>query len=127
MMAETRSPRIAHLSWGQVDVEIDGAVRHFKDVKLFPGGAREWDWRETGTDHVPGIQSADVDELLEHGAKVIVLSKGQHERLQVSPDTLEFLRAKQIPTHVLETREAVRLYNDLREKQPTGGLFHSTC
>jgi hypothetical protein len=21
----------------------------FKDAKVFPGGAREWDWRETGT------------------------------------------------------------------------------
>jgi len=127
MMAETRSPRIARLSWGKVDVEIDGGLRHFKDVKLFPGGAREWDWRETGTDHVPGIQSADVDELLEHGAKVIVLSKGQLERLHVRPDTLEHLRSKQIPTHVLETKEAVRLYNELREQQPAGGLFHSTC
>jgi len=127
MMAETRSPRIARLSWGKVDVEIDGGLRHFKDVKLFPGGAREWDWRETGTDHVPGIQPADVEELLEHGAKVIVLSKGQQERLQVRPDTLEYLRGKQIPTHVLETKEAVRLYNEPREKQPTGGLFHSTC
>jgi hypothetical protein len=126
-MAETKSPRITHLSWGQIDVEMDDGVRHFKDVKLFPGGAREWNWRETGTDHVPGIQAADVDELLEHGAKVIVLSKGQLERLQVQPETLEFLRGQQIPTHVLETNEAVRLYNELREQQPTGGLFHSTC
>jgi hypothetical protein len=126
-MAETKSPRITHLSWGQIDVEMDDGVRHFKDVKLFPGGAREWNWRETGTDHVPGIQAADVDELLEHGAKVIVLSKGQLERLQVQPETLEFLRGQQIPTHVLETNEAVRLYNQLREQQPTGGLFHSTC
>jgi hypothetical protein len=126
-MAETKSPRITHLSWGQIDVEMDDGVRHFKDVKLFPGGAREWNWRETGTDHVPGIQAADVDELLEHGARVIVLSKGQLERLQVQPETLEFLRGQQIPTHVLETNEAVRLYNQLREQQPTGGLFHSTC
>jgi hypothetical protein len=126
-MAGTKSPRITHLSWGQIDVEMDDGVRHFKDVKLFPGGAREWNWRETGTDHVPGIQAADVDELLEHGAKVIVLSKGQLERLQVQPETLEFLRGQQIPTHVLETNEAVRLYNELREQQPTGGLFHSTC
>jgi hypothetical protein len=51
----------------------------------------------------------------------------QLERLQVRPDTLEFLRGKQIPTHVLETKDAVRLYNELREQLPTGGLFHSTC
>ena len=47
----------------------------YKDAKLFPGGSREWNWRETGTEHVPGIQPADVQELLDHGAKVVVLSR----------------------------------------------------
>jgi hypothetical protein len=126
-MIHTRSPRIAHLSWGSIEVEIDGRRERFKDVKLFPGGAREWDWRETGTSHVPGIQPADVAELLEHGANVIVLSKGVFERLQVHPETLDLLRRKQIPTHVLQTGEAMRLYNRLCEERPTGALIHSTC
>jgi hypothetical protein len=55
--AELKSPRISHLSWGYVEVE---GHPPFKDTKVFPGGAREWDWRETGTHHVPGIQPADV-------------------------------------------------------------------
>ena len=37
----------------------------FRDAKLFPGGSRKWDWNETGTHHTPGIQPADVKELLE--------------------------------------------------------------
>jgi hypothetical protein len=49
-------------------MEVEGHPP-FKDAKVFPGGAREWDWRETGTRHVPGIQPADVQELIEHGAK----------------------------------------------------------
>src|SRR5690606_40772234 len=49
------SPRISRLSWGQIEVAGHGA---FKDAKLYPGGAREWDWSETGTRHVPGIQPA---------------------------------------------------------------------
>jgi hypothetical protein len=28
---------------------------------------------------------------------------------------------------VAETREAVRLYNELREHRAVGALFHSTC
>jgi hypothetical protein len=28
---------------------------------------------------------------------------------------------------VLQTEEAVRLYNKLREEQPVGALLHSTC
>ena len=66
-----QAPRIARLSWGRMDVEGHGS---FKDVKLYPGGCREWDWRETDTGHVPGIQPADVEELLQHGAAVVVLS-----------------------------------------------------
>ena len=124
MNQEAPSPHITHLSWGHLEVE---GHRSFKDAKLFPGGAREWDWRETGTDHVPGIQPADVEELLKHGARVVVLSKGMYERLKVCPETLEMLKARNIPVHVLQTQEAVRLYNEVREKERVGGLFHSTC
>ena len=124
MNQPTLSPRITHLSWGRIEVE---GQRSFKDAKLFPGGAREWDWTETGTDHAPGIQPADVEELLEHGAMVVVLSKGIHERLLVRPETLQLLKDRGIPVHVLQTEEAVRLCNSLCEKEPVGGLFHSTC
>lgn len=120
----SRSPRISRISWGRLEVEGTGA---FKDAKLYPGGAREWDWRETGTRHVPGIQAADLRELLEHGVEVVVLSKGMLERLQVCPETLELLKRKGIPAHVLPTEDAVRLYNELAAEQKVGGLFHSTC
>jgi hypothetical protein len=95
--------------------------------KLFPGGSRAWDWRETGTNHQPGIQPADVQELLDHGANVVVLSRGMKECLQIPRETLDFLKEKQIPAHVLPTMEAVKLYNELAEKEPVGGLFHTTC
>ena len=118
------SPRITHLSWGRLEVE-DG--RRFKDAKLFPGGAREWDWRETGTHHVPGIQPADVEELLARGATAVVLSKGIWERLQVCPETLALLEARDMTVHVLQTEAAVRRYNELRDSEKVAGLFHSTC
>ena len=118
------SPRINRIKWGEIEVEGD---HHYKDAKLFPGGSREWNWNETGTQHVPGIQPADVEELLEHDARVIILSQGVYERLQVCPETLQLLQARGIPVHVLKTEKAVQLYNDLREDQAVGGLFHSTC
>jgi hypothetical protein len=102
-------------------------VGTFKDAKLYPGGAREWNWKETGTDHTPGIQPTDVDELLEHGARVVVLSSGMYRRLRTSRETLQMLENQGVPVHVLPTEEAVRLYNELREKEPVGGLFHTTC
>jgi hypothetical protein len=121
---ETPSPHITHLSWGRLEVE---GGRRFKDAKLYPGGAREWDWRETGTHHVPGIQPADIHELVERGATTVVLSRGILEALQVSPETLRVLKDRGITAHVLQTEAAVKLYNELRETEPVGGLFHSTC
>ena len=120
------SPRISHVSWGRLDVE-DGA-QSFKDAKLYPGGARAWDWNETGTSHTPGIQPADVEELLDHGAEVVILSRGMNERLQVMSKTLRMLEKAGVETHVLPTEEAVSRYNDLQaDGRPVGGLFHSTC
>ena len=119
------SPKINSLSWGKIEVE--GEDKPFKDAKLYPGGAREWDWRETGTEHVPGIEPADVEELISKGAAEVILSKGIYERLQVRSDTLQMLKDKGIPTHILQTEKAVELYNELRMKQAIGALIHSTC
>ena len=125
MEQEAISPRVTHLSWGRLEVEGEDCL--FKDAKLFPGGAREWDWNETGTNHEPGIQPADVEELLERGATAVVLSKGFQERLRVAPETLQLLEESGIPAHVRQTEEAMRLYNELRETESVGALIHSTC
>jgi hypothetical protein len=124
-MEAPRSPQIDRVSWGRV--EVRGAGRAYKDGKLFPGGSREWDWRETGTSHAPGIQPADVEELLEHGAEVVVLSKGMLSRLQTCAETLALLEARGIEVHVLATRKAVALYNRLSAERRVGALIHSTC
>jgi hypothetical protein len=98
-----------------------------KDFKLYPGGGRAWDWAETGTRHSPGIQPEDVEELLRHGATIVVLSRGMQLQLQVDPRTLNFLDERGVKVHVAETTDAVRIYNDLAAAQPVAGLFHSTC
>jgi hypothetical protein len=118
------SPKILSVSWGRMDVAGLGVG---KDFKLYPGGGREWDWSETGTAHQPGIQPADVVELLEHGAVAVVLSRGMDEQLHVDPATLRELAERGIEVHVLETREAVTRYNELADRVAVGGLFHSTC
>ena len=125
MEQEARSPRVTSLSWGRLEVE--GEDIPFKDAKLFPGGARMWDWNETGTRHEPGIQPADVEELLERGATAGVLSKGFHERLGVTPETLRMLEERGVAAHVRQTEGAISLYNELRETEKVGALIHSTC
>ena len=126
MEQEARSPRVTHLSWGRLEVEGEEGPP-FKDAKLFPGGARAWDWNETGTRHEPGTQPADVEELLEHGATVVVLSKGFHGRLGVTPEALRLLEDNGVTAHVRQTGDATLLYNQLRETERVGALIHSTC
>jgi hypothetical protein len=118
------SPRVLAVSWGRIEVEGVGV---FKDAKLYPGGAREWDWNETGTRHQPGVQVADVEELIEHGATVILLSRGMQLQLAVPESTVESLRERGITVHVAETTAAVEKYNELAGSQRVGGLFHTTC
>ena len=125
MQQKACSPKILYLSWGRLEVE--GQDYPFKDAKPSPGGAREWDWKETGTGHEPGIQLTDVEEVLKHEVTAVVLGRGFHERLQIRPETLQELEDRNITTHVGQTEEAVRLYNELSKSERVGALIHSTC
>ncbi len=122
---ERQSPYINQISWGRM--EVDG-VGVGKDFKLWPGGGRQWDWTETDTHHVPGIQPVDVEELLDNDSHTIVLSRGMWKKLRTSQETLTLLDEKNIPVHIAETKEAVKIYNGLVSNgEAVGGLFHSTC
>ena len=119
------SPAVLTHSWGQL--EVDG-VGDFGDAKLWPGGGREWDWAETNTHHVPGIQPAEVRELLEHSPEVVVLSRGRELRLQTTSETLDLLKEHGVRVVWDETSVAIDEYNRLaREGVRVAALLHSTC
>ena len=120
-----KSPLIERIMWGEIEVEKLGIG---KDFKLYPGGGRLWNWRETNTHHVPGIQVADVDELLQNGSQEIVLSRGMLLKLEVCFETKNYLKQLDVRFHVMETKMAAEFYNHLaRQNVMVGGLFHSTC
>ena len=109
-------------------VTLTAPAKRNPDLKLWPGDGRAWDWRETQTRRVPGVQVADVQELVANGAETGVLSRGMLLMLQTCPETRAFLKTERIPTHVSQTREAVRLYNALAAGgERVAALFHSTC
>ncbi len=127
-MNDKNSSLITHLSWGNIEVEIGGTRKHFKDCKVWPGGAVEWDWKQTGTHHRPGIQPADVQEILDQGIEILILSRGMQLRLEMSPPIERMLRARRIEYHFLETHQAVDLFNQLAlAGDNVGGIFHTTC
>ncbi|XP_050754224.1 mth938 domain-containing protein [Gymnogyps californianus] len=105
------SPEIASLSWGQMKVK--GCSTTYKDCKVWPGGSRTWDWRETGTNHSPGVQPADLEEVVKKGVKTLVIGRGMSEALQVPPSTVDYLKKNGIDVLVLQTEKAVEEYNAL--------------
>ena len=119
---------ITNLAWGELELTIGEQTFHFKDCKIWPGGAREWNWNETRTHHSPGIQPSDIEEILEHGVEVIVLARGQLGRLGVSTETKDFLRNRGVSYHIEKTRKAVTLFDEMVQKGiRVGGIFHTTC
>lgn len=121
----TLAPEILADGWGWI--EAAGQEQPFKDAKLYPGGARSWDWGETGTRHTPGVQPADLEELVAHGARVIVLSTGRFGRLAVSAEAKRYLEDLGIALEVHRTPQAIKRYNELRLAGPAGALIHSSC
>ena len=119
---------ISHISWGRMDVTVEGKTYQFKDCKVWPGGAVTWDWTVTGTHNRPGIQPADIEEILEQDIEVMILSKGMALMLRTCPETEHLLQSRGIEYHIKETRRAVALFNRLSsESRRVGGIFHSTC
>lgn len=119
------------MEWGKVEVEDAGKVSTYKDCILWPWGQCAWDWNKTGTRHQPGIQKADFWFLADDPFDVIILSKGQCEKLGVTQEALDCLKTvfTDVTVYILESKEAVELYNrlvDEGKKKPVI-LLHSTC
>jgi hypothetical protein len=124
MSEERRSPRILAVSWGRMEVEGIGAG---KDFKLYPGWrpgvGLERDRDQARTRH-PARRRGRTPGPRRDGGGVV---PGHEPAVQVDPRTLDYLAGRSVAAHVAETREAVKIYNDLAEAVPVAGLFHSTC
>jgi hypothetical protein len=123
-MTTSHQPAIASFRWGRVE-DSRGAV--FKDARFSPAGTEEWDWRATGTRHVPGIQIADLEDLLHTPVQTILLSRGVDLVLQVPQATFDFARHHAREVLVLQSEAAVAEYNRRVASEPVILLLHSTC
>lgn len=58
----------------------------------------------------------------------MILSRDMDLVLQTHPETEQLLQVRGIEYHILETKQAVQLFNKLmQEGKNVGGIFHSTC
>lgn len=74
---------------------------------LFPGGAHGWDWCESRTGHRAGVQPGAVAELVDRGARHLVLATGVLGLLRIAPGTMAFLEREGVVVDVLRTPAAV--------------------
>jgi len=123
-MASLDNLAIATFRWGQI---VDSAGTVFKDARLYPGGVEEWDWGRTGTRHDPGIQIADLADLLTTKPDVVILSRGVDLVLQVPAATIDFARSHVATVLVLQSEAAVAEYNRRIARERVVALVHSTC
>ena len=128
MTNDQYTTEITNLSWGRIEVTVNGRSRRFRDCKVWPGGATDWDWNETGTRHQPGIQPADIEDILDRDVDVMILSRGMNLMLQTRRKTEKLLQSRGIEYHMEQTPWAIELFNELIKKgRKVGGIFHSTC
>lgn len=120
-------PIIEHIKWGEITVKNNDDRIIYRDVKLWPNHSREWDWKETGTRHNPGIQIADIEEFIDK-VDIVILTRGIDLVLQVPQETIDYAKQQGKEVHVGQTEDMVKLYNELVEQgKKVGGVFHSTC
>ena len=123
-MATVANLANASFEWGQI---VDSSGRVFKDARLYPGGIEAWDWGKTGTRHDPGIQIADLHDLIATKPDVVILSRGVDLVLQVPQATIDFARSHAANVLVLQSEQAVAEYNRRIATERVVALVHSTC
>jgi hypothetical protein len=124
MTVDRANLSIATFRWGVI---VDATGRTFKDARLFPGEVEEWDWGRTGTRHNPGIQIADLEDLLSTEPDTVILSRGVDLVLQVPQATIQHARAQASTVLVLQSEQAVAEYNRRIAHERVVALIHSTC
>ena len=97
-MSEHQLTLVKHAAWGKMEVTVGSETSVFRDCKVWHGGAVEWDWRLTDTRHRPGIQPADIEEILQHAVDVMVLARGRS-----GASTLFVARSKPVAITVILT------------------------
>lgn len=113
-------PVIHHFSFSKMIV--DGKTCNEMDITISSDGkVAPW---QIGTVHV--VAPADIEALIDPSTRVLIIGTGANGVSAVGADALSRAKAKGVKVHVLDTAEAVKLFN----KMPKKGLaaaFHTGC
>lgn len=81
-------------------------------------------WRKKGHE----LAVDDIKEVIEKETpEIVVVGKGKYGLMKILEETENFLKDMGIEIKSGNTDEAVKMYNELREKKKVVGYFHLTC
>ncbi len=116
-------PKIKKYDFGEVIVDSERLTR---DLIITPTGIiKNW-WRREGH----RLQLIDIHDYIPENIvyDAAVIGTGYYGYMRVDNEVIDYFKKKNVDVFILDTREAVRKYNELVEKgKKVLGLFHLTC
>ncbi len=113
-------PRIEHYRFGVITVD---GQRHTRDLIILPDRVIAGWWRQEG--HV--LHPGDLTVVFEAAPEVLVVGTGAYGMMRVTEETHRALEAAGIRLIAAPTAEAVKTYNELRERERVAAALHLTC
>jgi hypothetical protein len=110
---------ITHYSFGKITV--DGKV-YEHDIAISQG-KEVINWRAK-INHA--IQLNDITPFLDESTKSVIIGIGADKNCTVTDDVGDFLKSKGVDLWILDTFEAVKLFNKL-PKEGLSAVFHINC
>ena len=113
-------PAINHFSFSKMIV--DG--KEFTDVDVaIPSNGKPGVW-QIGKVHV--VDAADIELVISVDTRVLIIGTGANGVSEVRGDAIAKANANGVEVHVLDTAEAVKLFNKL-PKVGLAAVFHTGC
>ncbi len=114
-----KGPAITHYSFGKM--VIDGQI-YTNELQIFSDGSvRDW---SPGDPHY--ILPNDIEEIANSNIQVLIIGIGANGQAAVADETINFLKKRNIEVHVLNSHEAIELFNKSPKKN-LAALFHLNC
>ena len=117
--AGSKGPAITSYSFGQMIV--DGKT-YTNELQILPTGiVKEWSPNDP---HY--ILPVDIKEIVNSNIKTLIIGNGANGEAAIPDETIKFIKAKSIKVHIMNTHEAVKLFNE-SSKEALGAIFHLNC
>lgn len=98
--------------------------RYSNDVIIFPDRVKDKWWRTEG--HKLSIDDIKID-LESDRPEVFIVGTGIQGKLDILPETIEFLKSSGIELIAEKTEEAYKTYNRLSQSKKVVAAFHLAC